>query len=170
MQYYLLNARCCNDNYRMNMVGPEWLFEGSAEVWTSLVSDDFASNLKQEKAWRRRSLQGQLPADFNLLDLNTRQGSREVGNDHARDLAVWMLVETAGLPSFVTFYRLLGAYFASEAAEVGLESTSQSHPMKEFRNTFFDFPERYQKLDEIFESAFGRTMEAFAEEFRDSLQ
>ncbi len=43
VQYYLLNAICCSDNYRMQMVGPHWLMEGSAGVWESLVLNDFAN-------------------------------------------------------------------------------------------------------------------------------
>ncbi len=117
-------------------------------------------------ASRRRHV----PTDVNLLDLNTRKGFREAPAVHdIMMLATYLLVETAGLPSLVDFYSQLGAYFASEAAKIGLESTSQANQMVPFRNEFFDFPERYQKLDEIFQSAFGRTMEAFADEFRDSL-
>ena len=172
VQYYLLNAYCCADNDRMQLVGPEWLFEGSAEVWVLLVTNDFVIDSEQEKAWRRE----RVPADFNLLDLNTRRGWREASDKHkheARDLAAYMLAETAGLTSFVDFYGQLGDYYASEAAKVGLDSTDSygfNHRLREFGITFFDSPERLEKLDEIFQAAFGRTMEEFAKEFRDSLR
>ncbi len=166
VQYYLLNAYCCTDSNRMQMVGPHWLMEGSAEVWVSLVLNDFAS-LDQEMAWRR----GRVPRDVNLLDLNTWQGFREApARSDIMMLATYLLMETAGLPSFLDFYRHLGEYFASEAGKIGLESTSQSPQMMEFRNKFFDYPERYQKMDEIFQSSFGRTMEEFAAEFREYLK
>ena len=173
VQWHLLNAFCCSDNNRMQIAGPEWLMEGSADVWALLVLNNFANSPDQEIAWLRGWLRGKVPIDFNLLDLNTRRGWREVSDEYKYEvveLANWMLMKTAGLSSFLDFYRKLGKYFASEADKIGLANASHwGQPMTEFRDGFFDSLERYQKLDEIFRSAFGRTMVEFAEEFRVSL-
>ena len=168
VQYYLLNAHCCTNNNKMQMVGPEWLFEGSAEAWSLFVKNDFVVNIEQEMAWRRKLI----PTDFNLLDMNTRLGWRESpeGRFEARDLAVYMLIKKAGWHSLVDFYQQLGEYYADEAAKVGLRTaydpSSEAH---QFRDNFFDPPERLKRLDEIFQSAFGLGMEELAEELRNSL-
>jgi len=152
----------------MQVVGPEWLFEGSAEMWASLVRNDFNNDLEWEKAWRRE----QIPADFNLLALNTRKGWREApdGKYEARNLANWMLLERAGLSSFLDFYQRLGKYIASEASRNVLNSTGQYWQVMRFRNEFFDSPERLQKLDEIFRSSFGLTLEEFADQYSEYIR
>ena len=175
VQHYLLNSHCCTGSDRMQHVGPGWLMEGSAEVWAKFVVNGVDFDLEREIAWRREYLGDRLPADFNLLHLNSRKGFREASDEKyvARDLAAFMLMNTSGWQSFLDFYGSLGDYYATEAAEVGLDSTrgfGDNPELSQFSREFFDTPERLARLDEVFQNAFGRTMEEFAKEFRDSLR
>ena len=166
VQFFLLNTFCCSGGDSINIYGPQWLIEGSAEVWSSLVLNNFTNDLEWEKAWRRE----QVPVGFDLLALNTRQGWRDAPERkyEARDLAVWLLVDMAGLSGLEDFYRRLGEYIAVEAAKNGLDPTHQSPQVRKFRSEFF--PERYQKLNEIFGSAFGRTLDEFGAGFSEYLR
>ena len=169
VQYYFLNAYCCTAGEPVQITGPIWLMEGSAEVWSWLIVHDSVS-LDQQAARMRQVV----PADVNLVDLNTWDGWLEAPAKYeTMFVATYMLVETTGWTGLLDFYKQLGEYFASEAAKAGLDiagSPNALGPGMMFRNEFFASPERYQKLDEIFQSAFGRTMEEFAVEFRASLQ
>ena len=168
VQHYLVNTLCCFDHVEIPIYGPEWMIEGAAEVWASLVLDNFTYDLEWEKAWRRQ----RVPKDFDLLALNTKQGFQDApdGKYEARDLAVWMLVEMAGLSSLEEFYRRLGEYIADEAARRVLDIKSQqTAPVTSFKIQFFQTPRRQQRLDEIFRSSFGQTMEEFADSFSEYL-
>ncbi len=168
VQYYLLNSHCCIDNYGMQHVGPDWLFEGTAEVLSLLVATDFdVDYVEKEMARLRGVLRKKIPADFNLLSMNTRIGRRR-NPVEALQLAGLMLMSTAGLQSFLDFYGNLGDYYAAETSEDGFRISDGYDGW--FSSTFFDSPERLERLDEIFQAAFGRTMEEFAKEFRDSLR
>ena len=175
VQYYLLNSYCCTGSDRMQHTGPLWLIEGIAEALAKSVTAGVDFDLEREMAWLREHLRNRLPTDFNLLDLNTRKGWREASNYNytAGKLAAFMLLDTAGLQSFLDFYGNLGDYYAAEAAKVGLDSTlsfGHNPELPQFSREFFDPPERLQKLDEIFQDAFGRTMEEFAKEFSEFLR
>ena len=169
VQYYLVNAYCCTALEPVQIVGPIWLMEGSAEVWSWLIVHDSVS-LDQRAAWMRQVV----PANVNLVDLNTWDDWLEApARYETMFVATYMLVETTGWTGLLDFYKQLGEYFASEGAKAGFDiagSPNALGPEMMFRNEFFASPERYQKLDEIFQSAFGRTMEEFAVEFRASLQ
>ena len=148
--------------------GPPWLTEGSAQVWARSVLDDFTNDPETEKASRRQ----RVPIDFDLLALNTRQGWQDApaGKYDARDLAVWMLVDVAGLSGLEEFYRRLGEYIADEAAREMLNiNTQQTTPVRDFKIQFFETPRRQQTLNEIFRSSFGQTMEQFAASFSEYL-
>ena len=163
VQYHHLQTFCCGGN-RMQIVGPHWLVEGSANVWSLLVEGDFTNNLERMKSRYRE----RLPADFDLLALNSRERFRYApsGKGAAIDLAAVMLLEMAGLNSLEEFYRRLGRYINDEAARELLDLTaSRSLQLIEFRDQFFDPPHRYQRLDEIFNDSFGQTMEQFADSF-----
>ena len=169
VQYYLVNVYCCTALEPVQIVGPIWLMEGSAEVWSWLIVHDSVS-LDQRAAWMRQVV----PANVNLVDLNTWDDWLEApARYETMFVATYMLVETTGWTGLLDFYKQLGEYFASEAAKAGFDiagSPNALGPEMMFRNEFFASPERYQKLDEIFQSAFGRTMEEFTVEFRASLQ
>ena len=169
VQYHLVNTFCCTSNTEIPVYGPEWMAEGAAQVWASLVSNNFTDDLlEQEKTWRLQ----QAPADFDLLTLNTRQGwqAAPAGKSVVRYLAVWMLVDIAGLSSFEKFYRRLGEYVADEAAREVLDiNGEQTALVRDFKNRFFETPQRQQKLDEIFQASFGQTMEQFATSFNEYL-
>ncbi len=177
VQIYLLNSLCCSGSDRMQHTGPAWLIEGSADIWARVM---LSANVEEQMNRRRENLRNRMPADFNLLDLNTRRGWTEASYDykyHARQLAIYMLMETSGLQGFLDFYGKLGDYYAGEAAQADLDSTGDfggygsgsKYRLAQFSREFFDLPERLEKLDEIFQSAFGRTMDEFAEEFRNSI-
>ena len=164
VQFSLLEIVCCSGGTGINIYGPQWMIEGSAEVWASLVSNDFTNDLEWEKTWRRQ----QVPAGFDILSINTRQGWQDAQGRkwEARDLAVWMLLDMAGLSGLEKFYRRLGEYIADEAArELLYISGLQTAPVRDFINHFFESPQRYQRLNEIFNDSFGQTMEQFADSF-----
>ena len=169
LQHRLVNTSCCFDGTEIPIYGPEWMAEGAAQVWASLVSNDFTDDLlEREEIWRLQ----QVSIDFDLLTLNTRQGWRDApaGKNGVRYLAVWRLVDTAGLSSLEKFYRRLGEYVADEAARELLEiNTQQTFPVRDFKNRFFETPRRQQRLNEIFRSSFGQTMEQFAASFSEYL-
>ena len=175
VQFYLLNFYCCTGSDRMQHVGPEWLIEGTAVAWARFVTAGVDFDLEQEMFWVREYIRNQAPKDFNLLDLNTRKGWREASNYNFRtgELAAYMLMDTAGWQSFLDFYGNLGDYYAAEAIEGGLDSTlsfGHNPELAQFSREFFDAPERLERLDEIFQAAFGRDMEEFAKEFRELLR
>ena len=169
VQYHFLNSFCCTDGNRMQHTGPAWLSEGSAQIW----SMSKAGGIEEDIAWRRGKLRTSLPAGFNLMDLNTRRGWRKAGDEYkydAREVASYMLRTAAGFESFVDFYGNLGSYYADEAARAGINSTVNVNQTMKFSREFFDLPRRVRKLNEIFDNAFGWTMEQFAEEFRRHIQ
>ena len=168
VQFEYLGVVCCSGGTGIPVYGPQWLIEGAAEVWGSLVTNDFTNDIEYEKAWRRQ----QVPAGFDLMALNTRRGWQDAPGRkwEARDLAVWMLVEMAGLSGLERFYRLLGEYIADEAArEVLVINRHQNSEVRDFINHFFEIPRRQRRLDGIFSDAFGQTMERFATSFREYL-
>ena len=140
-------------------------------MWASLVTNNFTNDLEWEMTWRRE----QVEADFDLLALNTKRGWRDAPGRpghkwEARDLAVWMLVDMAGLSSLEKFYRLLGEYIADEAAREVLDINGfQTSPVRDFKNRFFETPRRQQRLNYIFRSSFGKTIEQFEAMFKESL-
>ena len=163
VQSYHLRTFCCS-SHRMQPIGPWWLVEGSANTWALLVRNDFTVDLE----WLKSVYRARMPADFDLLALNSSDGFRDAPRSKytAISLAAVMLLEMAGLNGLEEFYRRLGRYINDEAARELLDLTASRSPqLIEFRDQFFEPPQRYQKLDEIFNDSFGQTMEQFADSF-----
>ena len=152
----------------MTISGPWWLAEGSANVWALMVRNDFTVDLE----WLKSRYRARIPADFDLLSLNSSDGYRAAPRSKyaARDLASVMLFEKAGFYGLMKFYQLLGRYINDEAARELLDLTASRTPeLIKFRDLFFEPDHRYQKLDEIFNESFGQTMEEFAASFSEYL-
>ncbi len=152
----------------MPIIGPRWLVEGSANVWALLVRNDFTVDLE----WLKSVYRERMPADFDLLALNSLDGYRDAPRSKytAISLAGVMLLEMAGLNSLEEFYWRLGRYINDEAARELLDLTATRTPeLIEFRDEFFVPPHRYDKLNEIFNYSFGQTMEQFADSFSEYL-
>ena len=163
-----LRSFCCDGPDRMQISGPKWVVEGQANVWALMVRNDFTVDLE----WLKSRYRARIPADFDLLSINSSEGYRNAtGSKHTvLSLAGVMLFERSGLKGMEEFYRRLGWYLNDEAARELLDLTASRTPeLVEFRDLFFEPDHRYQKLDEIFNESFGQTMEEFAASFTEYL-
>ena len=110
------SLRNSRDQDSDRLLGPEWLIEGTAELWVWRVGDehDFAALEKLP------TLKHNIPSYVDLMDQHPRRLRNASASYETMVLASDLLVTQAGARSLVEFWRQTGAYFAEQRGVAGL--------------------------------------------------
>ncbi len=102
LQYDLVNQRCCTDSNAMSLFGPEWLVEGSAELFGIMAKEKMGVS---KRIIEMLGFKAETPNDVDLMRLRTRAGYRENEGWNYAPLAAQYLYDRTGPASFVEYYR-----------------------------------------------------------------